>query len=123
MNSKIVETLKVMCNKEDPQDQKLLLLAELVETKCEVLSQNQGNLQRSLDRTNEKLDKVTDLLEKIEGERLDCPVYANQKDFEKLSFFMRYPRLTFLMLLGIIGLIGGLFSSSALGVLKFLFGI
>ena len=57
-----------MCNQEDPQDQKLLLLAELVETKCEALAQHQDTLQRSLDKTNEKLDKVTDLLEKIESE-------------------------------------------------------
>ena len=70
MNSEIVKTLKVMCNQEDPQDQKLLLLAELVETKCEALVQHQDTLQKSLDKTNEKLDKVTDLLEKIESEGL-----------------------------------------------------
>lgn len=123
MNSEIVKTLKVMCNQEDPQDQKLLLLAELVETKCEALAQHQDALQKSLDKTNEKLDKVTDLLEKIESEERDCPVFSNRKDFEKISFVMRYPRLSFLMLLGIIVLIGGLFSSSILEALKFLFGV
>ena len=61
--------------------------------------------------------------EKIESEERACPVYSNRKDFEKISFIMRYPRLSFLMLLGIIVLIGGLFSSSILGALKFFFGV
>lgn len=130
MNSEIVKTLKVMCNHEDPQDQKLLLLAELVETKFETLApkfetlaKHQDTLQKSLDKTNEKLDKVTDLLEKIESEERACPVYSNRKDFEKISFIMRYPRLSFLMVLGLISLIAGLCSSTIFGALKFVFGV
>ena len=80
MNSEIVKTLKVMCNQEDPQDQKLLLLAELVETKCEALAQHQDALQKSLDKTNEKLDKVTDLLEKIESEETAIPRLFLEKE-------------------------------------------
>ena len=39
MNSKIVEALELMCDRENPQDRKLLLLAELVETKCDALGE------------------------------------------------------------------------------------
>lgn len=48
MNSKIVETLELMCDKENLQDKKILLLAELVETKCEALSKNQDGLKNLL---------------------------------------------------------------------------
>lgn len=119
----IVNTLKVMCNPKDPQDQKLLLLAELVKTKCEALATHQTSLRESLDRTNEKLDRVTDLLEKMEADKKVCPVYMHKGDFEKVSFILRYPRLSFLMLIGIVVLIGGLFGTSLVEAIRLIFGI
>ena len=123
MDRDIVKTLKVMCRKDNPQDQKLLLLAELVETKCEALAQHQDSLQKSLDRTNEKLDKVATLLERIEDDRHSCPVYTNKPDFEKISFLLRYPKLSLFMLLGVMALIAGFFGTSIVESIKFVFGV
>lgn len=122
-NSDIVKTLTLMCDKNDPQDKKLLLLAELVETRCSALAEHQGELQKSLRDTNDKLDKVTKLLEEQQQEGKDCPVYRNKENFEKISFLMRYPRFSLLMLLGILALLAGLFSSSIFPYLKLLFGV
>lgn len=119
----IVNTLKVMCNPKDPQDQKLLLLAELVKTKCEALATNQSSLRESLDKTNEKLDRVTDLLEKIEADKKVCPVYMNRRDFEKVSFMLRYPRISFLIVIGVVVLLGGLFGTSLIEAIRLILGV
>lgn len=123
MNEKIVETLKLMCDKENPQDKKILLLAELVENKCTSLGENQAKLQASLNDTNEKLDKLTDLLEKYEGDTHGCPVYKNKDGYERLSFYLRNPKLSLLIILGTIALIGGFFGSTLTNLLKGLFGL
>lgn len=123
MNSKISETLELMCDRSNPQDKKILLLAELVEHKCDALAENQINLQKSLDTTNDKLDKLTALLEKYEQDTLGCPVYKNKDNFEKISFYVKNPKLTILILLGIIALLGGLFGSTITGLIKKVIGL
>lgn len=123
MNSKIVNTLEMMCDKENPQDRKLLLLAELVETKCEALAENQQELKESLKKTNEKLDKLTDILVKYEEIQDDCPVRKNTEHFKNLVFFVKHPKLSFLMIIGILALLIGVFSSTTTGVIKFLMGL
>ena len=123
MNSKISETLELMCDRSNPQDKKILLLAELVEHKCDALAENQINLQKSLDTTNDKLDKLTALLEKYEQDTYGCPVYKNKDNFEKISFYVKNPKLTILILLGIIALLGGLFGSTITGLIKKVIGL
>lgn len=122
-NSEIVKTLTLMCDKNDPQDKKLLLLAELVETRCSALAEHQEELQKSLRDTNVKLDKVTQLLEEKQQEGRECPVYKNRESFEKLSFFMKYPRFSLLMALGIAALLAGFVSSNVIPYLKIIFGV
>lgn len=123
MNNEIVKTLELMCDKHNPQDKKLLLLAELVETKCEALSENQKDLKQSLEKTNEKLDKLTDLLVKYENDKNDCPVYKNIDDYERLSVFLKYPKISVLVLLGVFALLVGLFTSNFTAILKFLINV
>lgn len=122
-DSEIVKTLTLMCDKSNPQDKKLLLLAELVETRCSSLAEHQGELQKSLQDTNAKLDKVTKLLEEQQKEGRECPVYRNRENFEKFSFFMKYPRFSLLMLLGIVALVAGFFGANVLPYLRFIFGL
>lgn len=118
MNSKISETLEFMCDRDNPQDRKILLLAELVEHKCDALAENQKVLQKSLDDTNEKLDKLTYLLEKYEQDTHGCPVYKNRDKYERVSFYVRNPKLTVLMLIGILALLGGFFGSTINSLVK-----
>lgn len=123
MNEKIVETLKLMCDKTNPQDKKILLLAELVEDRCTALGDNQANLQKSLNNTNEKLDKLTELLEKYEGETHGCPVYKNKVGYEKLSFYIKNPKISILIIIGMIALVGGFFGSTFSDLIKGIFGL
>ena len=123
MNSKIVETLETICDKENPQDKKLLLLAELVETKCEALAENQSELKKSFKNTDEKLDKLTDILEKIERNETACPVYQNRKNFEQMTFLIKYPRMSFFIFVGIFALLIGVLGNSTIDLIKFLFNI
>lgn len=123
MNTKISEALELMCDRNNPQDKKILLLAELVEHKCDALADNQKNLQKSLDDTNEKLDRLTQLLEKYENDTHGCPVYKNKDNYEKLSFYVRNPKVTLLILLGIIALLGGFFGSTVTGLVRHIIGL
>ena len=123
MNTKISEALELMCDRDNPQDKKILLLAELVEHKCDALADNQKGLQKSLDNTNEKLDKLTLLLEKYENDTHGCPVYKNKDKYEKLSFYVRNPKITILILLGIIALLGGFFGSTVTDLIKHIIGL
>lgn len=110
-----------MCDKNNPQDKKILLLAELVEHKCDSLAENQRNLQRSLDTTNNKLDKLTGLLEKYEDDVHGCPVYLDKDKYEKLSFYVRNPKLIIFILIGILALLGGFFGSTITDIIKGVF--
>ena len=123
MNEKIVETLKLMCDKTNPQDKKILLLAELVEDRCTALGDNQAALQKSLNNTNEKLDKLTELLEKYEGETHGCTVYKNKDGYERLSFYIRNPKISMLIILGMIAIVGGLFGSTLTTLIKGVFDL
>lgn len=123
MNSKIAETLELMCDRDNPQDRKILLLAELVEHKCDALADNQQKLQKSLDDTNDKLDKLTGLLEKYENDTHGCPVYKNKDSYDKFSFYIRNPKLTILILLGLIALLGGFFGLTITDLVKHIIGL
>lgn len=107
-----------MCDRNNPQDRKILLLAELVEHKCDALAENQKSLQKSLDDTNEKLDRLTFLLEKYENDTHGCPVYKDRDKYERFSFYVQNPKTTLLILLGIIALFGGFFGSTITDLIK-----
>lgn len=112
-----------MCDRNNPQDKKILLLAELVEHKCDALADTQKNLQKSLDNTNEKLDRLTNLLEKYEQDTHGCPVYKDKDKYEKLSFYVRNPKTTLLIFLGILALFGGFFGSTITDLFKNIIGL
>ena len=122
-DSEIVRTLTLMCDKSNPQDKKLLLLAELVETRCSTLAEHQEELKESLLGTNVKLDRMTTLLEEQQREGRECPVYSNKEGFEKVSFLMKYPRISLFALMGVAALLAGFFSSSVFPYLRVIFGL
>lgn len=123
MRDRIVNTLRVMCNSKDIQDKKLLLLAELVETRCDALDAQQEKLCESIKETSQKLDVLTELLENMQKYENQCPVRNNKSDFEKITFFMRYPKISFFVLLGILVLLTSFFGAGILDALKYIFGV
>ena len=122
MKSKIVETLEMMCDKDNAQDKKLLLLAELVEAKCEALAENQVELKEKLSETNGKLDKLTAILEKYEHVQEECPVSQHKEYFENFVIVTKHPKIALLLIVGAISLLIGMFSSTFMELLKYIFG-
>lgn len=112
MTNEIVKALECMCNKGNQQDKKLLLLAKLVEAKHSELGQIQDSLQKCLDTTNEKLDKLTVLIERYERDTHGCPVYKNRDHYEKISFYVKNPKISLLIFIGILAILGGFFGTS-----------
>lgn len=112
MTNEIVKALEYMCNKGNQQDKKLLLLAKLVEAKHSELGRIQDSLQKCLDTTNEKLDKLTDLIERYERDTHGCPVYRNKDHYEKISFYVKNPKISLLIFIGMLAILGGFFGTS-----------
>lgn len=121
--NKIIDSLEVMCEKDNPQDRKLLLLAHLVQDSVKGLAERQQELQGSLSETNRKLDSVLEAITKYEKDMDNCPVYDNRELFDRVKFLIKNPRLSLFLFLGIISLLSGLFGSSVISILKLVFGV
>nr|UVM88462.1 MAG: hypothetical protein [Bacteriophage sp.] len=121
--NKIIDSLEVMCEKDNPQDRKLLLLAHLVQDSVKGLAERQQELQGSLTETNKKLDSVLEAITKYKKDMDNCPVYGNEELFDKAKFLIKNPRLSLFLFLGIISLLSGLFGSSVISILKLVFGV
>lgn len=121
--NKIIDSLEVMCEKDNPQDRKLLLLAHLVQDSVKGLAERQQELQGSLSETNRKLDSVLEAITKYKKDMDNCPVYGNGELFDRVKFLIKNPRLSLFLFLGIISLLSGLFGSSVISILKLVFGV
>lgn len=121
--NKIIDSLEVMCEKDNPQDRKLLLLAHLVQDSVKGLAERQQELQGSLSETNRKLDCVLEAITKYKKDMDNCPVYDNRELFDRVKFLIKNPRLSLFLFLGIISLLSGLFGSSVISILKLVFGV
>lgn len=121
--NKIIDSLEVMCEKDNPQDRKLLLLAHLVQDSVKGLAERQQELQGSLSETNRKLDSVLEAITKYKKDMDNCPVYDNRELFDRVKFLIKNPRLSLFLSLGIISLLSGLFGSSVISILKLVFGV
>lgn len=121
--NKIIDNLEVMCEKDNPQDRKLLLLAHLVQDSVKGLAERQQELQGSLSETNRKLDSVLEAITKYKEDMDNCPVYGNRELFDRVKFLIKNPRLSLFLFLGIISLLSGLFGSSVISILKLVFGV
>lgn len=121
--NKIIDNLEVMCEKDNPQDRKLLLLAHLVQDSVKGLAERQQELQGSLSETNRKLDSVLEAITEYKKDMDDCPVYGNRELFDRVKFLIKNPRLSLFLFLGIISLLSGLFGSSVISILKLVFGV
>lgn len=121
--NKIIDSLEVMCEKDNPQDRKLLLLAHLVQDSVKGLAERQQELQGSLSETNRKLDSVLEAITKHKEDMDNCPVYGNRELFDRVKFLIKNPRLSLFLFLGIISLLSGLFGSGVISILKLVFGV
>lgn len=119
----IGHSLELICDKNNPQDRKLLLLAKLVEEKCDELGRNQDALRNTLKDTNDKLDKLTDILHTYERSKNSCPVYQHKQTYEWLTNLISHPKETLFILIGVAAFLAGFLNTDLMGKLKIVFGL
>lgn len=117
------EKLKLICNRSDPQDNKLLLLAELFDERCKLLEQNQERMNDSLTETNTKLDEILEKMRALTVAEESCPVRRSKDSFNLLVFFLEHPRITLVTILGASFILSGLVSHDFWATLRGLFGV
>ena len=57
----MIDKLKLVCDKNDPADRKLLLLAELFDERCQLLEEHQTEMSSRLESTDRKPVSYTHL--------------------------------------------------------------
>lgn len=104
----VVRSLKLLCDEKDPQDQKIMLLAQLMEERCNSLEVNQVALHECLINTDKKLDALSELLAKLKQTEDGCPILRNKNSSEALIFLFKHPRILFIFITGIVAIIAGM---------------
>ena len=108
MMENIKNSLDLLCDKHDEQDQKLLLLASLVEQKFDEVNTNTEKLQKSIDELKNTIDNVNTKFITLGESVTTCPVYMDRKYFELLASILRHPKIFILAFIGLASIVAGL---------------
>ena len=109
MSKDILDNLELLCDRTDPHDQKMLLLANLVAERTNSMENGQRKLIEALSETNKTLEQLKTKLDSEIDIRKDCPITRNKQKYEQLTFLIRYPRITFIIFLGVSAILSGFF--------------
>jgi len=93
--SEIGEKLNLMCDKNNSQDMKLLLLASLVDERFSEISDTQEELKRGIHKTNEGIAGLTKLVETYTKITNECPISQNKGAVQSWMYILKHPK-TFL---------------------------
>ena len=113
----MIDKLKLVCDKNDPADRKLLLLVELFDERCQLLEEHQT------ESTDRKLDDILKQLQTITNAEETCPVRRNTESFNLLIFFMEHPKLVIVLMLGLVFIISGFVSHDLWSILRGIFSV
>ena len=119
----MIDKLKLVCDKNDPADGKLLLLAELFDERCQLLEEHQTEMSSRLESTDRKLDDILKQLQTITNAEEKCPVRRNTESFNLLIFFMEHPKLVIVLMLGLVFVISGFVSHDLWSILRGIFSV
>lgn len=117
MMENIKNSLDLLCDKHDEQDQKLLLLASLVEQKFDEVNTNTEKLQKSIDELKNTIDNVNTKFINLGESITTCPVYMDRKSFELLASILRHPKIFILAFIGLASIVAGLAGSGLYNLL------
>ena len=117
MMENIKNSLDLLCDKHDEQDQKLLLLASLVEQKFDEVNTNTEKLQKSIDELKNTIDNVNTKFITLGESITTCPVYMDRKSFELLASILRHPKIFILAFIGLASIVAGLAGSGLYNLL------
>lgn len=119
----MIDKLKLVCDKNDPADKKLLLLAELFDERCQLLEKHQTEMSSRLESTSRKLDNILKQLQMITDAEETCPVRRNTESFNLLIFLMEHPKLVIVVMLGLVFTISGFISHDLWSILRGIFSV
>lgn len=106
----IMRTIETMCDTNNPQDKKTLLLAKLVDDRFNTIEEFQKSIIEKVDfiskNVSNELTKLDRIVSVIQSDRDDCPVYQNKEKVNDIMIFVRRPKLTLLLALGLGALAG-----------------
>ena len=117
MMENIKNSLDLLCDKHDEQDQKLLLLASLVEQKFDEVNTNTEKLQKSIDELKNTIDMVNSKFTTLGESVTTCPVYMDRKSFELLASIIKHPKIFILAFIGFASIVAGLAGSGLYNLL------
>lgn len=105
-----MRTIETMCDTNNPQDKKTLLLAKLVDDRFNTIEEFQRSIIKKVDliskSVNNELLKLDKIVLTIQSDRDDCPVYQHKEKVNDIMIFVRRPKLTLLLALGLGALAG-----------------
>lgn len=108
----ITNSLKAILDPDNPDDRKLLLLAQLIESMKSGIEKREFSMIQDINDLKNKVDSLS-------LETKSCPIiHGNQNQF--LNFFFTYPKIAiiFLLILGVI--LGAIIPDVGDYILKFL---
>lgn len=95
----ITDTLRSLLDPSDPNDRKLLLLAELIQTRFSDLKEDIKELKESDRKITEHMENISEELRVVQDERKLCPIARNSSANEFIGFFLKYPKFIVICLL------------------------
>lgn len=105
----ITRSLKAILNPDSPEDKKLLLLAQLIESMKTGIEVRESAMQKDIADLREKVDSIATIKEV-------CPMMQPSSRGSFSRFFIEYPRVCLLIVL-LAGLLLGIISPDILGVI------
>lgn len=118
MSKDILDSLELLCDRTDPQDKKILLLANLVAERTNSMEAGQKQLFVALSETNKTLEQLKTKLDSEIDLRRDCPVTKNKQKYDQLTFLIKDPRITFIIFIGVSAILSGFFGGELIDWLK-----
>lgn len=113
MSNELLSSLELICNKNDVQDQKLLLLAKLVDEKYTNLEEDYADIKEKLLDTNTKIETLMKKLDSSVFCAQECIVPKYPKEFKVILFMLKNPKLSLLIVIGAVAVYTGLYSFGA----------
>lgn len=123
---KITKSLKAILDPDNPEDKKILLLAELIEDMRDTIYSHEDRMQEDITDVKAKVENLSDLASREEALRKDvsevkqkveilssmtshCPMLKNTQGSKFIGFIAEYPKVSAFIVL-MVGLLLGVTS-------------
>jgi hypothetical protein len=120
---KITKSLKAILDPDNPEDKKILLLAELIEDMRDTIYSREDKMQEDITDVKEKVENLSDLASREEALRQEvaeikqqvetlssmsscCPMLKNTQGSKFIGFIVEYPKVSIAIVL-MVGLLLG----------------